>query len=114
MNRRLFCPLLLCLLTFGSVGWSAAAVAQSKGSWWQGFGPSSSGGGSRHQWTRQTDGTASEAGISAGQAAAIVRRSGAKVLDVRRAEGGYLVKLITPKGRVRTVWVNERTGELSR
>jgi len=114
MNRRLLLSLVLCLLASGSVGWSTVAVAQSNGSWWQGFGPSSSGGSSRHQWTRQAEGTASGGGISAGQAAAIVRRSGAKVLDVRRTEGGYMVKLITPKGRVRTVWVDERTGEMSR
>ena len=114
MIRFALNTLFVCVLTLGSAGWPAMAAAQSNGSLWQGFGPSSSGGGSRHKWKREAAGTQVQAGISAGQAAAIVRRTGAKVLDVRRAKGGYTVKLLTPKGRVRTVWVDGRTGQMSR
>ena len=110
MIRLLSHALLLLVLVASTAGWPEDAAAQSKGSTWQGFGPSSSGGGSR----RSGGGSGGQMNISAGEAAAIVRRTGAKVLDVRRRDGGYSVKLVTPKGRVRRVWVDGSSGRLSR
>lgn len=44
--------------------------------------------------------------------ASVQQATGGKVLDAKRREGGYRVKVLTRRGEVRVVYVDGRTGEL--
>lgn len=56
------------------------------------------------------DGNTSQSqGISAGQASEIARRqTGGRVLAVTPKDGGYRVKVLTPNGEVRQIFVSGR------
>ncbi len=43
---------------------------------------------------------------------AVQRATGGKVLDARRRDGEYRIKILTRRGDVRVVYVDARTGEL--
>ena len=92
--------LLLALGTWPAPGEAKGDKAEKRGA------------GSSQQDVRR--GGRADSRLSADEAAAIARRGGNKVLDVRSSKGDYRVKLLTPKGRVRTVWVDGKTGRISR
>ena len=106
-------PFLLFTITL-AVSAGPAHANHDGTSQYQGFAPSISVGSNRTTPKARGSDRRTRRGISAGDAAAIVRQSGSKVLGVKQSKGKYRVKTLTPNGRVRDVLVDPRTGALVR